>query len=97
MQAVEAKAAADFGPRIALRAHRAGGRVLIEVEDNGPGLATDLIARAFDPLVTGRPQGVGLGLPLVRRVAQIHGGEASIVRTGADGTVMRLSLPEQAP
>lgn len=97
MQAVEAKAAADFAPRIALRAHRAGGRVLIEVEDNGPGLATDLIARAFDPLVTGRPQGVGLGLPLVRRVAQIHGGEASIVRTGADGTLMRLSLPEQAP
>lgn len=96
MQAVEANPDPDFKPQIALRVRRKDGQVLIEVEDNGPGLPAELIARAFDPLVTGRPLGVGLGLPLVRRVARIHGGEASIVKTEPGGTLMRLSLPEQA-
>jgi signal transduction histidine kinase len=97
MQAVEAADAPGFVPQIALRARRKGASVAIEVEDNGPGLDPNLLARAFDPLVTGRPRGVGLGLPLVRRVAHIHGGEVSIERSGPGGTLMRIALPAVMP
>ena len=93
MQAAEAAEGSNRQPHIALRAYRDGDSVLIDVEDNGPGLAPEIIAQAFDPLVSGRAGGVGLGLPLVRRVAMIHGGEARIERTGPGGTLMRLTLP----
>ena len=79
-----------------LRAFREEGRSVLEIEDNGPGLAPELRARAFDPLVTTKASGVGLGLSLVRRVAQMHGGDAWIERTGPDGTLMRLSIAEAA-
>ena len=81
-------------PRVILRAFRDGGRSIVEIEDNGPGLAPEIRARAFDPLVTTKDSGVGLGLSLVRRVAELHGGDAWIARTGAEGTVMRLSIAE---
>ncbi len=81
-------------PRVILRAFRDAACSVIEVEDNGPGLSPEIRARAFDPLVTTKATGVGLGLTLVRRVAQMHGGDAWIERTGADGTVMRLSIAE---
>ena len=51
-------------------------------------------ARVFDPLVTTKASGVGLGLTLVRRVAQMHGGDAWVARTGPLGTAMRLSIAQ---
>ncbi|ABL71636.1 ATP-binding protein [Paracoccus denitrificans] len=82
-------------PRVILRAFRDGHRSIIEIEDNGPGLPPEIRARAFDPLVTTKASGVGLGLSLVRRVAELHGGDAWIERTGPEGTVMRLSVAAQ--
>ncbi|TRW95216.1 GHKL domain-containing protein [Paracoccus sp. M683] len=81
-------------PRVTLRAFRDGAFSIIEIEDNGPGLAPEIRARAFDPLVTTKATGVGLGLSLVRRVAQMHGGDVWIERSDAEGTVMRLSIAE---
>ena len=94
-QAAEVEADARRRPSIVLRAFREEGRAIIEVVDNGEGLPPEISARAFDPLVTTKAAGVGLGLPLVRRVAQMHGGDAWIERTGPDGTTMRLSVVEQ--
>lgn len=91
-QAAEAVAAPDHLPRLHLRARRDGNHTVIEVEDNGAGLPDEIRARAFDPLVTSKASGVGLGLPLVRRVAQMHGGDAWVERTGPDGTIMRMSI-----
>lgn len=98
--------AAGRTPRITLRAYRstapatgpsgqARGQTVIEVTDNGAGMPPELCARAFDPLFTTKGAGVGLGLPLVRRVAQMHGGDAWIAQSGATGTVMRLSVGDQ--
>ncbi|MFD2842730.1 sensor histidine kinase [Paracoccus cavernae] len=98
--------AAGRTPRITLRAYRstapatgpsgqARGQTVIEVTDNGAGMPPELRARAFDPLFTTKGAGVGLGLPLVRRVAQMHGGDAWIAQSGAAGTVMRLSVGDQ--
>ncbi|MCB1354541.1 MAG: hypothetical protein KDK03_17560 [Rhodobacteraceae bacterium] len=95
-QAAEAVDVPGHRPRVVLRAFREEGRSVLEIEDNGPGLAPELRARAFDPLVTTKASGVGLGLSLVRRVAQMHGGDAWIERTGPDGTLMRLSIAEAA-
>lgn len=92
--AAHAAEAAKRSPNIALTVIRKPGETVIEVSDNGAGMPADLRARAFDPLFTTKGAGVGLGLPLVRRVAQMHGGEAWVERSGPEGTAMRLSIPD---
>ncbi|MFO0959207.1 MAG: HAMP domain-containing sensor histidine kinase [Isosphaeraceae bacterium] len=67
----------------------------IAVEDDGPGPPRDLAGSVFDPFVTGKPEGVGLGLSLARAVAIRHGGRLSWTRD--DGlTRFRLFLPAAA-
>ena len=65
---------------------------LIEVEDNGPGVPEDIADTLFYPLVTGRPDGTGLGLPLAQDLVNRHQGlieyESTPVRT-----VFRMQLP----
>lgn len=51
------------------------GRGELRVEDNGPGLPTDVVRRLFEPLFTTRSAGTGLGLALCRRITEKHGGE----------------------
>jgi len=70
-----------------------GDRLIITVSDHGPGLPPTLVARAFEPFVTGREDGSGLGLAIVASIAAGHGGEARIARTGPEGTVIELDLP----
>lgn len=93
-QAAEAAVPLGRNPSIVIRAFQQARLVIIEVADNGIGLAPDIKARAFDPLVTTKPSGVGLGLPLVRRVAEMHGGTAWVEQSGPSGTVMRLSVAQ---
>lgn len=92
--AAEAAAARGRRPAVILRAFREGGFSVIEVADNGTGLPPEIRARVFDPLVTTKASGVGLGLTLVRRVAQMHDGDAWVERTSPEGTAMRLSLAQ---
>lgn len=90
-----AEAAPGRSPDVVLRAFHEAGFTIIEVADNGTGLPPEMRARVFDPLVTTKASGVGLGLTLVRRVAQMHGGDAWVARTGPRGTAMRLSIAQQ--
>jgi signal transduction histidine kinase len=67
-------------------------RAIIEVADSGPGPPDGLQATLFDPFVTGKPEGVGLGLALARHVAEAHRGSLDWRRS--DGwTRFRLTLP----
>lgn len=70
---------------------------LIEVEDNGPGISEGLLRTLFYPMVTGRSQGTGLGLPIAQSIMQQHGG--LIECDSAPGrTVFRILIPfEPAP
>lgn len=65
-------------PKVTTRAHVDGDWTIIQVEDDGPGVPPALAARIFEPLVTGRSGGTGLGLALARRIAAAHGGTISL-------------------
>jgi signal transduction histidine kinase len=65
---------------------------IIRVTDNGPGLPARALEHLFQPF-TGSTGGTGLGLAIAREIAQGHGGDLSLVETGAGNTVFELTLP----
>ena len=67
-------------------------RIFAEIRDSGPGPAPDVAARLFEPFVTGKPEGVGLGLAVARQVAEAHGGSINW-RREARCTCFRIELP----
>jgi signal transduction histidine kinase len=84
-------------PRTAIRvsAHREGGRVIFRVDDEGPGIREEEAERIFDIYVTkadGEKQGIGLGLPLSRRLARLLGGELRALPQAGSG-IFVLDLP----
>ena len=82
-------------PTILTRAHVDGDAVLVEIADDGPGVPKDIAARIFDPLVTGRSGGTGLGLALARRIAAAHGGSIVLVDPPdpGQGACFHIRLP----
>jgi nitrogen fixation/metabolism regulation signal transduction histidine kinase len=76
--------------RITLSAFQDGGRVVIAVADNGPGIAPDQREKVFVPFFTTKRQGSGVGLTLVRQIATVHGGSVSISDTDGGGTTVSL-------
>jgi signal transduction histidine kinase len=86
-------ASAPRVPRIATRAVSVEGRLVLEVGDDGPGVPAELAPTLFEPLVTARPGGTGLGLSLARRIATAHGGTIALVETPGPGATFRLELP----
>lgn len=66
--------------------------VAVEIEDDGPGVPEALLDSLFFPLVTGRPDGTGLGLSVAQDLVDRHGGEIDHERRG-DRTVFRVLLP----
>ncbi len=67
--------------------------VAIEVADHGPGLPEAVRERLFQPFVTGRPGGVGLGLSLAYRIATLHRGTLDLADREGGGTIATLKLP----
>lgn len=75
----------------------AGGPAIeIAVEDNGPGFSETALHRAFEPFYTTKPTGTGLGLSIVRRIAEAHGGQASVTRGARGGARICVTLPYQS-
>jgi two-component system, LuxR family, sensor kinase FixL len=79
--------------RLRVHIHASRGFGHIDVEDSGPGIPPTAIDKLFTPFFTTKARGTGLGLATVRRIADAHGGQVSIVRTDAHGTIVRLSIP----
>lgn len=68
----------------------------VEVEDDGSGIAPEMIRRIFQPYFTTKPQGQGLGLPIVSKIVDDHGGTIGV--TSQPGkTVFRINLPLSPP
>lgn len=83
-------------PRIAVRVFREKDHAIIEVEDNGPGIAAERIGRVFEPFYTTKKVGEGTGLGLSVSyfiIATTHGGTMSVTSTPGSGTCFRVGLP----
>ena len=76
---------------VSTRASRTGEVITIEVGDDGPGVPSEVRAKLFEPLVTSKKTGTGLGLALVRRVARAHGGDVELA-DAAQGAHFRIKL-----
>jgi signal transduction histidine kinase len=84
--------AAGPGGTVRVTATRAAGELVIEVSDTGPGPPAAVADRLFEPFVTGRDQGIGLGLAVAKQAADAHAGRIDWRRE--DGrTVFRVVLP----
>ena len=93
MNACEALAGVDGERRVTLTTAARDGRVELSVRDNGPGMADEVAARAFEPFVTTKPDGLGMGLAICRGIAEAHGGSLSATRPPGGGLEVVLSLP----
>jgi signal transduction histidine kinase len=68
-------------------------RLALTVEDTGAGISADKLDRIFDLYYTTKPEGSGIGLSIVYRIVQLHGGEIEVQSTEGRGTTFRLLLP----
>ena len=65
--------------------------VSLSITDNGPGFDSKVMARAFEPYVTSKPRGTGLGLPVVKKIVEEHGGRIEL-QNRKDGPGARVSI-----
>lgn len=86
---------AGRGATITVRLRRVGDDVWLDVEDNGPGLPSALREQVFERFVRGQTtgEGCGLGLAIVREIAERHGGGATLLPAAPHGCIARLALP----
>jgi anti-sigma regulatory factor (Ser/Thr protein kinase) len=95
MNAVQAMA---NGGQLTVRTLRLGeDRVLLEIEDDGPGIAPDHLNRIWDPFFTTKPvgQGTGLGLSITQRIVSSHGGRIRVTSEPGNGARFTVTLPTQ--
>ena len=64
-----------------------GSWVSIAFQDHGPGFSTEVLGNLFQPFVTTRPDGNGLGLTIMREVCLLHGGDLEVENTGSGALV----------
>jgi two-component system sensor kinase FixL len=79
---------------LTVSARRAGDAIMeIQVRDTGPGIADEIVARLFQPFVTTKPKGMGIGLSISKRIVETHGGRIEASRNDRGGTTFTFTLP----
>ena len=92
------EAAPSSEGRVRVTIDRSGPQVTIAVSDNGPGIAEEIRGKLFHPFVSfGKENGTGLGLTVVQKIVQDHGGTVLMERTPEPRTVFRITIPGCAP
>ena len=92
------QAVGEYGTiRVRLRSAEAGRRAEIDIEDSGAGIDTAVKDHLFEPFFSTKTSGSGLGLALVKRIAEDHGGGVSLEPAPGHGTRAILWLPADAP
>ncbi len=87
------EASPDRVGEVRVRIAERDGGIRVTVEDNGPGMSGEEIGMVFQPFYTNKAQGVGLGMPIVKRLVELHGGEVRIASEGGKGTTVTVDLP----
>jgi two-component system, cell cycle sensor histidine kinase and response regulator CckA len=98
LNAAQAFPAASLDNRIRIRARAQGDRVVIEIEDNGPGIPDPVRSRIFDPFFTTKPvgQGTGLGLSISRNLVRLLHGQLELTSWEPGRTIFEVNLPKAA-
>lgn len=92
--AIEALAFVDGGGRrVSVNCRRSGAEIEIRVADNGPGIDVDAAARMFEPFMTSKASGIGMGLALSRSIVEAHGGRLRFEPAERGGACFCLVLP----
>ncbi len=82
------------GGKIDIDLQRRGETLEIRIEDNGPGIADAVRDRLFEPFVShGKENGTGMGLTVVQKILQDHGGDVVVEKTSVAGTTFRIIIP----
>jgi two-component system sensor kinase FixL len=78
--------------RIAIGATEIGDDIVVRIEDNGPGLSANALARLFDPHFTSKATGLGLGMPICKTIVEAHGGRIWAENREAGGAAFNVAL-----
>jgi two-component system CheB/CheR fusion protein len=79
--------------RVVVTISRRAEAVAIEIRDTGPGIPDHLRERVLEPFFTTKARGGGLGLPIAKRTAELHGGRLTLACPGEGGTLVTMVLP----
>ncbi len=90
--ALNAVQAMARGGTLHMRAYAEGDAVVVEVTDEGPGIPNEDLPRIFEPFYTTKATGAGLGLAVVKRIVEDHGGQVTVMSSPV-GTTFRFRLP----
>jgi nitrogen fixation/metabolism regulation signal transduction histidine kinase len=91
--ALENQTERGASPAIEVRTELAGDRIRLAVSDNGGGFPEELMARIFEPYVTTKPRGTGLGLAMVKKIVDEHHGAVTIENQPTRGASVSVLLP----
>jgi two-component system sensor kinase FixL len=91
--AIEAMAASERREIEIHTARESPGELSVRVADSGPGLAPEVAAQLFQPFVTTKEKGMGLGLSISRSIIDNHGGRLTAENRSTGGTIFRFTLP----
>jgi signal transduction histidine kinase len=81
------------GGHVTVGVERQGGDVQIAISDDGPGIPEELVERILDPMFTTKTQGTGMGLSIVQRVVEAHGGTLTVRSVRGQGATFTLRFP----
>ena len=93
-------AMADVRPpnkRILLRSYLHGNQAVVEIADRGPGISAAIQERLFQPFVSTKPTGMGIGLSICRTIVEDHGGSIQEQAIPDGGTKFIIRLPIESP
>lgn len=80
-------------PRIIMQTSVREGRVRFSVEDNGTGIREDVLGRIFEPYITTKPKGTGLGMAIAKKIVEEHQGSVSVMNVKPHGALVEILLP----
>ncbi|MEZ5965755.1 MAG: HAMP domain-containing sensor histidine kinase [Planctomycetota bacterium] len=85
--------ACDSGDEVIVSSRRDGDTVFVQVIDSGSGMTPEVMAKVFQPYFSTKKAGTGLGLPMVRRTVELHGGRVDVSSEVGRGTQFTLAFP----
>ena len=80
-------------PEVHIHTDNTDGQITLTVTNNGKSFSKDMLANAFEPYVTDKPTGTGLGLPVVKKIVEEHGGRIALSNPAEGGASVKITLP----